>query len=343
MANLRMLIRRATRSRCWCHVTRAWISILVRARFRDPLPVHCYEGNGFVPSQQHGPPWSTTVSHESNCHWKHLADVPNHKFVSCFFRRRKIHFLFAAALSCVQRLLALHPLNPELWIQFAEISRQMSPHSGQSDPVAERLSFTKVSDSSKSPSDDKGPPLQDTGDSLVDKTHIAEGTASHEKKLATEETCEQQVVPEPFSRRSLYNPEYPCRSCTRKNCSRFCIHSDKILDIRTRTERCSDDCPDVERAPEVCLDFLSRDGCKCSRFMNGSGMWPGHGCTTLVHTAHSSHEAHRSTNESQKQTDNNDLCAEVVNASERLKSIDVRDDNCCDTRGSVAIALVRAR
>ena len=51
-------------------------------------------------------------------------------------------FLFQVAIVCSERLLALHPLNPEYWIQFADFyKRSRNYHSEGDEPQLARLSL----------------------------------------------------------------------------------------------------------------------------------------------------------------------------------------------------------
>ena len=113
----------------------------------------------------------------------------------------KTMFYFKAATNCTQRLLALHPLNPHYWIEFAEFYHKM----------------TAV------PTRTGAPPSN---------------TASYSQEA-------------PPSSLSLYNPDYPCRTCMERNCTVCCIYRHNSIANRVQIEKCRDGCADQDLAPEV--------------------------------------------------------------------------------------------
>ena len=230
-------------------------------------------------------------------------------------------FRLPAAIFCIQRLLALHPLNPEYWIQFAKLTEQTLGSTSGTPP-------------------DKSPETSSIPSSTTTSTNV------HEKLSSA-----------PILRLSLYNPDYPCRMCVLENCTSCCIYRHKISEIRTRAECCSE-CPKQDLAPEVhfltmsctCWGNPEGDSISLLDVVRKSKISHG-GCTILLQTPHQTHSDNKYNQGSQTGL-NKDLGFDIHELCEKLNDGILDDEETVKTvkghvdvnrRKAMCIALVRAR
>ncbi len=208
------------------------------------------------------------------------------------------HVVVTAALSCLRRLLALHPLNPDYWLRCARLHRQVA-FLAASDPSAADGDVMAETDATAAPDWTRKVDAIATGAKLESRTacDALTGLENNVNRISRFQ-CNFDEKRRPkggggkLLRISLYNPEYPCLTCAKEVCARCSVYKNRELLTCDENEACSDGCPGQNLAPEVWVWETGSDAwCKQEVTSQGTGSTHVvHGCTRLLQTPHDTHE-----------------------------------------------------